>query len=96
LLAVTTERHGDVVRVSIEDNGPGMAAGSGDVLLGPSLSSLSPLHGVGFGMQVCRSIVEEAGGVVRVSNEQGKGTTYVVELPCGNDAVEGGSTSAVR
>ena len=86
LLTITTERQGDVVRVQFVDNGPGMAAGNLEGLLGPSLVSSSPVRSAGFGLDVCRRIVGESGGVVSVLNETGKGTTYVVDLPCAADS----------
>ena len=35
----------------------------------------------GLGLAVCREIVEQHGGTIRVSSVLGEGTSFVVELP---------------
>lgn len=37
--------------------------------------------GVGLGMSICRQLVEFLQGTIQFESEQGKGTTFVVELP---------------
>jgi len=38
-------------------------------------------NGPGLGLVICRRIVEQHRGAIRVESERGKGTTFFVELP---------------
>ena len=37
--------------------------------------------GTGLGLPICKHIVEAHGGTIRITSEQGRGTTLRVELP---------------
>jgi signal transduction histidine kinase len=37
--------------------------------------------GAGLGLSICKKIVESHGGLIRVSSEKGKGTTFSLYLP---------------
>ena len=45
-------------------------------------STVSGIQGTGLGMAITKNIVEMMGGTVTVSSEQGKGSEFVVNLPC--------------
>ena len=38
-------------------------------------------QGMGFGLSICKRIVEAHGGSINVKTELGKGTTFTVSLP---------------
>ena len=42
-------------------------------------------HGMGLGLYICRGIVEEHGGRIWVESEIGKGSTFHVALPLGEE-----------
>lgn len=38
--------------------------------------------GVGFGLAICKEILEHSGGTIRVESELGKGSNFVITMPC--------------
>jgi chemotaxis protein histidine kinase CheA len=44
-------------------------------------SEVSEISGRGVGLDVVKSVIEDAGGSVTVNSEPGSGTTFVLTLP---------------
>ena len=38
-------------------------------------------QGVGFGLAICKRIIEAHAGTISIETEEGKGTTFIVTLP---------------
>lgn len=68
----------DIV-IEIEDQGEGVAPALLGRLFEPFVS-LKP-DGMGIGLSICRSIVEEHGGQISGGNNQTRGATFQVRLP---------------
>ena len=45
-------------------------------------STVSGIQGTGLGMAITKSIVDMMGGTIAVSSEEGKGTEFIVTIPC--------------
>lgn len=69
-----------VVRLMIEDNGPGIAPADREKLFMPYFSTKQ--RGSGLGLAIVRRIVVEHGGAIDVSDNAPTGTRFSVELPC--------------
>ena len=81
-IAIGTALAGDVVRVTVSDEGAGLAPTAfGRVFRAYDRAGRRGGDGVGIGLWVVRSIVEAHGGRVGVENRESGGTTFWFELP---------------
>lgn len=69
------------VKVSMQDNGYGIALENMDKLFTPFFTTKKEGKGVGLGLSVSYGIVERHGGKIQVQSEPGKGTVFTVYLP---------------
>ena len=75
-------RDEDMVRVEIEDNGPGMDEATRKRAFEPFFTTKPPGSGTGLGLSVSYFIVtEDHGGTVTVESSPGAGTRFVIRLP---------------
>jgi putative PEP-CTERM system histidine kinase len=82
-IRIRTERLGDSIVLSVEDNGCGMTpAFLKDCLFRPFQSTKK--KGLGIGMFQSRMFVEAHGGSIRVESETCKGSVFRVSLPVKN------------
>lgn len=79
LIEVNEIRMGNTFRISIRDNGEGIAPEMQERIFIPNFTTKS--SGTGLGLAMCKGIVEQARGKIWFDTEQGKGTTFYVELP---------------
>ncbi len=69
------------VRVTVEDNGPGIPAEVRDHLFEPFVTTKPVGEGTGLGLAVCRGLVEAAGGTLVVETGSLGGALFAMELP---------------
>jgi two-component system nitrogen regulation sensor histidine kinase NtrY len=67
------------VRLTVSDNGPGIASEDRDKLFLPYFST--KVAGMGLGLPIVSEIVNEHGGVIRVEDNQPSGSRFIVEVP---------------
>jgi two-component system, NtrC family, sensor kinase len=79
-ITVRASTGGNVVRIEIEDDGPGIPKGLAPRIFDPFVTTKDVGAGTGLGLAVCRGIVEGAGGRIFVE-EPPRGARFVVELP---------------
>ncbi len=79
-LAVETLQQGEMVEVSITDNGPGIPQEIIDKIFNPYFTTKPQGMGTGLGLDICRRIVHRHGGKIHVLSALGK-TTFFVLLP---------------
>jgi len=77
---VTADKLGDRVRISIEDNGIGIAPESHQRIFEIFERGQSFQEGTGIGLAIVRKGVERMGGRVGLTSEPGKGSRFWVEL----------------
>ena len=96
-VTVAARRAGDEIEVSVEDRGPGIAAGDLPRIFEPffrgSGAASSSVPGSGLGLALVRRIAERHGGRVSVESQPGRGTIFRVALPEWRDSA-GGLTAA--
>ena len=86
-IAITTSAEKGFIRISIADNGPGIAAENMTRIFDPFFTTKEVGSGSGLGLSVCHGIVSEHDGKIYVESTAGKGAAFIVELPSqGNSA----------
>ena len=70
---------GDVVNLTVGDNGPGIAPEALEHIFEPYFTTKD--EGTGLGLMVVYRTVTEHGGSIHVDSEPGKGTRFVISLP---------------
>ena len=71
----------ECVCVSFSDTGVGITKENLRNLFEPFFSTKKHGKGVGLGLSVAYGIIQEHGGTIQVHSEEGKGTTFAIELP---------------
>ena len=76
---------GDTVEIKIADTGNGIAPEHLRQIFEPFFTTKQPDEygrgGTGLGLSVCRQIIEQHHGRIRVESVVGKGSTFIVKLP---------------
>ena len=69
----------EMVRVNVIDTGPGIPQNILDKIFTPFFTTKA--QGTGLGLAISHRLIEQQGGRLSVVSEDGKGTTFTVELP---------------
>jgi len=79
VLTVRSEAAGPHVRISVTDNGPGIAEDQRSRIFEPLFTT--KVKGIGLGLPTVRKLVEQHGGAIDVESRPGEETTFTVWLP---------------
>jgi two-component system, LuxR family, sensor kinase FixL len=82
-ITIGCHRYYHAVVVSVRDSGPGLNAGSEDMVFEPFYTTKA--GGMGMGLSIVRSIVEAHGGIIQAINLEDGGALLEFQLP----AIEG-------
>ena len=77
---------GDFVAIDVADTGFGIPSDVLDKIFEPFFTTKPIGKGTGLGLSQVHGFAHQAGGTVRVASELGKGTTFTILLPRGNEA----------
>jgi signal transduction histidine kinase len=81
-LAINTRRIKDnAVEVTITDNGYGMSEADLKRIFEPFFSTKTKVGGTGLGLSITYGLVQELGGSIHASSQEGLGTTFIIKLP---------------
>ncbi len=80
-IEVSASNGGGVVRLSVEDDGPGIDPAIVDQIFDPFVTTKAAGQGTGLGLAVCHTIVERLGGSIEAANRTQGGAAFAVTLP---------------
>jgi len=80
-LNITTEIVGNMIRVSFEDNGPGITSENLDRIFDPFFTTKPVGVGTGLGLSIAYGVVTSHYGRIYAESKLGEGTKFIVELP---------------
>jgi C4-dicarboxylate-specific signal transduction histidine kinase len=78
-VTVCARNDGNIAQVTISDNGPGITAENAHRLFEPFFTTKP--KGIGMGLAISRSLIEENGGQLWVDPQEGSGATFHLTLP---------------
>lgn len=70
------------IRISYEDNGPGIAPEIRGRLFDPFFTTKEPGEGTGLGLYMVASIVQEHQGSIALESDFTQGARFIIRLPC--------------
>ncbi|HYC31810.1 MAG TPA: ATP-binding protein, partial [Gemmatimonadales bacterium] len=80
-VVVRARRWLDGVAIDFEDDGPGMSEALAAQVFEPFFTTKPEGEGTGLGLSISQGIVREHGGRIMLSSEEGRGSTFTVQLP---------------
>ncbi|MBI3951431.1 MAG: PAS domain-containing protein [Acidobacteria bacterium] len=80
-ITVQTKVEQDLVKITFEDTGCGMAREDLGRLFEPFFSRKASGRGTGLGLFISHILIRQMGGTITVQSEVGKGTQFVITLP---------------
>jgi two-component system, NtrC family, sensor kinase len=81
IIHVHARRWLDGVAIDFIDDGPGMSDTLAAQVFEPFFTTKVEGEGTGLGLSISQGIVKEHGGRIMLSSEEGKGSTFTVQLP---------------
>ena len=88
VIGLRTSVDGDHVRISVADTGSGIPSAVAGRIYDPFFTTKDVGRGTGQGLAIARRIVvERHGGTLSFETEQGRGTTFHVRLPVGQQVL---------
>ena len=70
-----------IIRVDVEDSGPGIPKENISKIFDPFFSTKPPGEGTGLGLAICLRILESYGGRISVQSSEGEGAMFTLLLP---------------
>jgi two-component system, sporulation sensor kinase E len=67
------------VRISVTDNGPGIIDEVRKMIFAQKITT--KVNGHGYGLPICKKIVENHNGIIEVESVVGRGTSFHLILP---------------
>jgi len=83
-VTVNTKNAGDMVMISIKDNGNGVPQKVLDKIFQPFFTTKPAGQGTGLGLSLSYDIVKAHGGFLKVETSEGKGSEFIIALQAHN------------
>jgi signal transduction histidine kinase len=69
----------NVVRISVKDSGPGIDEEIRNKLFNQKITTKADGHG--YGLPICRQLVEHHGGTIRIESKKNEGAKFIMTFP---------------
>lgn len=88
----------DGIRITVSDNGPGIAPADLEAVFMDGFSTKPPRGGLrrGIGLALVQRLVHRAGGTIKVSSKEGAVFEVLLPIPAGNAPTHAGNGDGVR
>ena len=80
-ITVSTESSDKVIRIVIQDSGPGISPDNLKRIFDPFFTTKEVGKGTGLGLSLCYGLIKEHGGSITPASKPGEGASFTVELP---------------
>lgn len=80
-IIIRAYRKEETLFIEVEDNGTGMKEEVRERIFEPFYSTKDIGSGTGLGLSVSLEIIKRSGGKIHVQSEEGRGATFILELP---------------
>ena len=80
-ISIDVSRSGDQIKLTIADDGPGMAPETLKKVFHPFFTTKEVGEGTGLGLSICYGIVKQHGGDLWAESVPGEGATFHITLP---------------
>ena len=84
-ISINCKNTQDSVEISFKDTGAGISIEMLPKIFSPIITNKT--QGVGFGLAICKRIIDAHSGTITIETEKGKGTTFTVTLPVKSNPV---------
>jgi signal transduction histidine kinase len=81
ILAITTEKSDQIIRITFKDDGSGISPENMKHLFNPFFTTKGVGKGTGLGLSICFGIINNHSGRIYAAGGLSEGATFVVELP---------------
>lgn len=81
ILNIRTKLQSGKILIEVEDNGSGIPNEIKNKILQPFFTTKKGTEGTGLGLSITNDIIKAHGGVLNLSTQVGKGTTFSIEVP---------------
>lgn len=78
---VYAEARGDRLKITVRDNGPGIASENIGRVFEPFFTTREVGQGLGLGLSICYSVIQRHGGLLAVESVPGQWTQFTFDLP---------------
>jgi signal transduction histidine kinase len=85
-ISINIKRDNGFAETVISDTGEGIEYNNREKLFDPFFTTKGPAKGTGLGLSICYSIIKDHGGTIDVDSKTGQGTSFIIRIPCKNDA----------
>jgi two-component system NtrC family sensor kinase len=94
VIRITTSVAGSRVRITFQDDGPGISEENLAKIFNPFFTTKPVGKGTGLGLSLSYGIIQEHGGTITAASKLGVGTTFIIELPI-TDQAESAADAAI-